>query len=86
MVGFLIMQKIAEVFELVSPPVYRLLLAEPAFERAKSATGTLAAVDRLAGTLPAADLVLAAVQHFASLSQNRELSDFLESLDQAINN
>lgn len=75
----------AEIFELVSPPIYRLVLAEPAFAHARTVTSTLDAVEEMADKLPAADLVLAAVQRYALLTNNHNLADFVASLDELVN-
>lgn len=75
----------AEVFQLTSPPLYRLVTNEPAFATARTADATLDAVETLDGRLPDADLILAAIHRYATLCQDRELSEFVASLDEAIN-
>jgi len=75
----------AQIFELVSPPLYRLVLSEPAFAHARTAAATLDAVEAMDGNLPAADLVLAAVQHYALLTKNQDLAAFIASLDELVN-
>lgn len=75
----------AEDFQLTPPPLYRLVLGEPAFANARTADATLGAVEALDGKLPDADLILAALHRYALLADDRELVDFVASLDEAIN-
>lgn len=75
----------AEIFELVSPPVYRLVLAESPFAHARTADSTLSAVEEMVDKLPAADLVLAAVQRYALLTDNCDLAAFVAGLDELVN-
>lgn len=75
----------AEIFQLTPPPLYRLVLGEPAFANARTADATLDAVEALDGKLPDADLILAAMHRYALLARDPALVDFIASLDEAIN-
>ncbi|WP_153133215.1 hypothetical protein [Dechloromonas hortensis] len=75
----------AEDFEFTPPPLYRLVLGEPAFANARTADATLGAVVAMDGRLPDADLVLAAMHRYALLARDPALVDFIASLDEAIN-
>lgn len=72
-------------FQLTPPPLYRLVLGEPAFANARTTDATLDAVEAMDGRLPDADLVLAAMHSYALLAQDPALVDFIASLDEAIN-
>ena len=74
-----------EIYELVSPPLYCLVLAEPAFSRARTADSTLDAAEAMKGKLPDLDLALAAVQQYATLTGDSMLVDFVAELNAAIN-
>lgn len=75
----------AENFQLVPPPLYRLVQGEPAFANARNADATLDAVEMMEERLPDADLILAALHRYALLARDPALVDFIASLDEAIN-
>ena len=75
-----------EVFELTSPPMYRLLIAETPIGRAKTDNEAINAARNLIGQVPDADLIFAVFHKIARINQNARMSAAVELLDELIHN